>query len=240
MRDDVRTVMWKERKCLFRFRGSRVRFLLTLLFPFLFAVFQPLRDGPSFVENEGAVVFSAIIPVIVLLITIPDSFAGERERKTLETLLVSRLPDRAILFGKLVVSVAFAWGLALLVLLLSLVTVNIAHWDGTLLLYKPTIALASLGMSFLMATLAAGAGVLVSLRAATVQEAAQTLAAIFLVPPMLFNVVLLLFVDRLRDLVGGLKGEHILLFIAIVLGVIDAAVYAATLLRFQRSRLILD
>ena len=47
---------------------------------------------------------------------VADSFAGERERHTLETLLASRLPDRAILAGKLLVPVAVAWGAALLAL----------------------------------------------------------------------------------------------------------------------------
>ena len=100
MLDDILTVMWKERKGLFRFRGSRSRFLLTLLSPVFFAIFQPLRDGAAWVEQEQSVVLSAMVSVLLVAITVPDSFAGERERHTLGTLLASRLPDRAILFGK--------------------------------------------------------------------------------------------------------------------------------------------
>jgi ABC-2 type transport system permease protein len=240
MIDDILTVMWKERKGLFRFRGSRTRFLLTLLMPVLMAFQGPLSDGPDWVEQEGSVIFAAIIPVIVVLITVPESFAGERERHTLGTLLASRLPDRAILFGKLAVSLAFAWGVTLIVLLLGLVIVNVAHGDGELLFFTPTIALADLAVSFLLATLCAGAGVLISLRSATVQEAAQTLAAVFFMPPMLLTMALLLFRDQVRDIVGSLSGEQILLVIVVLLAAADLAVFAAAMARFQRSRLYLD
>ena len=56
---------------------------------------------------------------------VADSFAGERERHTLETLLASRLPDRAILFGKVLAAVGYGWVLVMLMLVLSLVTVNL-------------------------------------------------------------------------------------------------------------------
>jgi ABC-type Na+ efflux pump permease subunit len=40
---------------------------------------------------------------------ITDSIAGERERQTLETLLASRLPDRAILLGKVAAITLLGW-----------------------------------------------------------------------------------------------------------------------------------
>ena len=240
MFNDVRTVMWKEGKSLFRYQGSRSRFLLVLLSPIIFAVIQPLRDGPEWAETEASVVLSVLVSVILVAIAIPDSFAGERERHTLGTLLASRLPDRAILFGKLAVPVAFAWGGALVFLGIGLVTVNLAHWDGELILFPRTVALANLGLSFLLSTLAAGAGVLVSLRSATVQAAAQTLTAIFFIPPMLLTVVLLLFHDQLREVLGGLSGEQILVVVLVAFAVVDLVVHVSVLARFQRARLSLD
>jgi ABC-2 type transport system permease protein len=240
MLDDILTVMWKERKGLFRFRGSRIRFLMTMLTPLLFAFVFPYQAGPDWVEEFPPVVLSAVIPIILVGITIPESFAGERERHTLETLLASRLPDRAILFGKLAVSVAFAWGVTLIVLLLSLVTVNITHGAGELLLFAPTIALAAPTLSLLLGLLCAGSGVIVSMRSATVQEAAQILMAIFLVPPMILQVVLLLFFDQIVDVLRGLNGEQTFLVVALVLIVLNTLVFAAALARFRRARLSLD
>ena len=146
MIDDILTVMWKERKSIFRYQGSRGRFLLVLLTPVLLAVVIPWQWGADWVRQVPSVVLSILIPVVIVGITVPDSFAGERERHTLGTLLASRLPDRAILFGKLIVSIVFAWGVTVVVLLASLITVNIAHGEGELILYTPIVALADLAV----------------------------------------------------------------------------------------------
>jgi ABC-2 type transport system permease protein len=243
MLDDILTVMWKERKTLLRFRGSRSRFLLAAMAPVVFAIVFPWQWGPDWVEEIPSIFLSAIIAVILVGMMIPESFAGERERHTLNTLLASRLPDRAILFGKMAVSIALAWGVTVVVLLLSLVTVNIAHYDGKLLLYTPTIAIADLVLSFLMATLFASAGVLISMRSDTVQQAAQILMAIFLVPIMLLQLVAVVFMTQLNDLLknhlSNLDGQQILFIALVVLLVITVAVFAVAVVRFKRTRLFL-
>ncbi len=134
--------------------------------------------------------------------TIPESFAGERERHTLATLLASRLPDRAILFGKMAVSIAFGWGMTLFVLLVSLVTVNIANavqGDGGFLFYSWRILLADLGLSLLLAVTVSGAGVLISLRSSTVQEAQQILMSAFMIPPMVLGFIAMAFHDQIGE-----------------------------------------
>ena len=77
--------------------------------------------------------------------------------------------------------------------------VNVAHWEGEVLFFTPPIALGSLALSFLMTTLTAGAGVFISLRTATAQEATQILPAIILIPPMLLQVIPLLFRDQMMQ-----------------------------------------
>lgn len=241
--DDILTIMWKESKSMFRYQGSRSRFLLVLLSPILLATVFPWQWGPDWVAEIPSVILSIVVAVILVGITIPESFAGERERHTLNTLLASRLSDRAILFGKMGISIVFAWGVTLAVLLLSLVTVNVAHWDGELLLYTPTVVIADLVLSLLMATLFASAGVLISMRSETVQQAAQILMAIFLVPVMLLQVIAMVFRNQLNDLLGGslgnLDGTQVLLVVTGVLLLLTAGVLAAAVARFRRSRLFL-
>jgi len=211
--------------------------------PVLFAIVFPWQWGPDWVEEIPSILLSAIIAVILVGVTIPESFAGERERHTLNTLLASRLPDRAILFGKMAVSIALAWGVTVFVLLLSLVTVNVAHYDGELLLYHPSIAIADLVLSFLMATLFASAGVLISMRSDTVQQAALVLMAIFLAPIMVLQLVAVVFMTQLNDLLkpilDSLDGERILFIALAVLLVITVSVFAAAVARFKRTRLFL-
>lgn len=242
MLDDILTVMWKERKSIFRHRGSRSRFLLVLLTPVLFAVVFPWQWGADWVQQMPSVVLSIIMSVILVGITIPESFAGERERHTLGTLLASRLPDRAILIGKLIVSIALAWGMTMVVLLLSLVTVNIAHGEGKLLLYTPTVAIADLALSFLLATLFSGAGILVSMRTETVQQASQIVMSILLVPAMILQVIGLVVMTQDRDLIrkiASLDGEQLLLIVLAVLIPLTVGVLVVAVLSFRRSRLAL-
>jgi len=59
----------------------------------------PLSIGSGYV-GLPAVAITVMAALLIVMSIVPDSFAGERDRATLETLLASRLPDRAILLGK--------------------------------------------------------------------------------------------------------------------------------------------
>jgi len=245
MKNDILTVIWKERKGLFRLRGRRAQALLGMFSPVLLAVFFPLQEGVEWVQSPLSILLAFIAPLILVGISIPDSFAGERERHTLPTLLASRLSDRAILFGKMITSVLFGWGVTLVLLGIGLVTVNVAHWDGHILFYKPSILLADLAFSFLVAMLTAGAGVLFSLRAATAQEAQQTLMAVLLIPPMILQFALFAILGsesgeaRFREVLATLSFEQVILVIAAFLVVLDVALLMAAMARFKRARLVL-
>jgi ABC-2 type transport system permease protein len=237
---DILTVMWKEKKSLFQIRGSRMRFLMVLASPVLLATVLPLTWGPEWLEQVPPLAISALVAVILVMMLIPESIAGERERHTMGTLLASRLPDRAILFGKLIPAIGVAWGTAILAVILSLVTTNIAHGQGELLFFTAPIALGSLAISLLMAILTAGLGVFVSLRAATSQEASQILMALILVPAMVLQVIPLLFRDQMGRVIESIDGPQVLAIILAFLLLADIAVMLAAVIRFQRSRLSLD
>jgi ABC-2 type transport system permease protein len=213
---------------------------MTLLAPIVLAIYLPWDFGVDWVEGPPSILIAAVIPLMLVGMMIPDSFAGERERNTLTTLLASRLSDRAILFGKIAVAVGLAWGVTLIVLLLSMLTVNITHWEGTLLVYEPEIALADLTLSFLMATLVASAGVLISLRSATVQEAQQFLMMVFLVPSMPLSMIFILLRDKIPDAFRALDSTQIVLIIAAVMAVASLGLLRAAMTRFRRARLILS
>ena len=239
MMSDIWTVIWRERKTLFRYRGSRLRTVLSILVPVVMvAVYFPWQTedwADSYVS-----LFSAVVPMMMVLLTVPDSFAGERERHTLGTLLATRLPDRAILFGKLAVSVAVGFWMMLGVLALALVTANTAHWDGQVHFYSVTVLLADLGFGLLLAILIAGAGVLISLRASTVQEAQQLLGAAVMTPPILLGLLALLLSERIGDAVEGIGATQAVLIVMAALAVAGAGLVIAATARFRRARLILD
>ncbi|MDY6893671.1 MAG: ABC transporter permease [Chloroflexota bacterium] len=248
MMSDIRTVMWKERKGLFRQQGSLVRVLLTLLIPMaVFAIWTPWQEGRGWLESPFSLIVSVFIPMLLVGMMIPESFAGERERHTLETLLSSRLPDRAILFGKIAMSVGLAWGITLFALLLALVTLNIVHWEGQIMFYTPTIALVNIALSFILASIMACLGVLISLRAATVQGAQQTLMFATLMPLTLLGVIVTVvlgsnsqWIERFKEIVGSIDSTHLILIVGAVLVVACLGLLWAAMNRFQRARLILN
>ena len=173
-----------------------------------------------------------------------NMWTGNRK---LNSIIASRLPDRAILLGKIGLAVGYAWGITLMLLLVSLVMVNVTHWDGQILFFTPMMAIANVALSFLIAILEVGLGVLISLRAATVKEAQQTLMSATLFPLVLLQLIPLLLLNvvpdgkaLLKDLVMAANPTKIILIIMAVLVVMDLTLLVAAMFRFKRGRLILS
>ncbi len=240
---DIRTVLWKETNEILRQGGSR-GWLNLLIIVGVFGVFLPLQMGRAWVESPVTLLYWTWLPLFLVTGVIADSFAGERERHTLETLLASRLPDQAILIGKVCAGVVYGWGLTLVSLAAGVVTVNIAAGGGEFLFYPPGVAAGILGISLLAAGLVAGVGVLVSLRAATVRQAAQGLSiAIMLVLFVpIFGVQALPREWQMRIFEATMTAgtARIMAVVTAILALLDVAVLAAAKARFRRARLILD
>ena len=245
MLGDIGTVIWKELKeMLFRRGNLRGGIMGIAVLIVVFGVFLPLNSGRAWVSSPTTLAYWAWIPLLLVSSVVADSFAGERERHTLETLLASRLPDRAILLGKVAAAVGYAWGATMVTVLLGLVTINLANLGGPLLLYSTTLFLAIILISFLGACLAAAAGVLVSLRASTVRQAQQTLsvAVLVLVFALAFGVQALPGPTKAElDALLMRTGAGALLAVAcLVLLLLDVALLLLASVRFRRARLILD
>jgi len=245
MIDDILTVAWKEWKELFLQRGTvRGGTLGLLFFIGVFGIFLPWQVGPVWVESPLVLLYWAWVPLFLVTSVIADSFAGERDRHTLEMLLASRLPDRAILLGKIAAAVGYGSGITLVSLLLGVLTVNVAFGRGELLLYPLTLFVSIIAVDLLTATLAACVGVIVSLRASTVREAQQTLS---------IAIMLLLFVplfggqalpdewkSSLLSFLSTSDPSLILLFAVAVLVIADLTLLWFAMARFRRARLMLD
>jgi ABC-2 type transport system permease protein len=242
---DVLTVAWKEWRELLQVGGNvrGGRFSLVILLG-VFGVFLPLQSGAEWVESPAMAFYWGWVPLMLVGSAVADSFAGERERHTLETLLASRLPDSAILLGKMGAAISYGWGLVLLMLVLSLVTVNLTARTGPLLMFPLAFAVGAPLLALLGAGLAATAGVLVSLRSPTVRQAAQTLN----VGVLLLIFIPVLGVQVLPEAWQAQAGawlmtvgvDGLLWLAAGLLAVLDLSLLAAAMARFRRARLLLD
>lgn len=224
-------------------RGNLRAILLSLLPSVLiFGILLPAQVGRVWVESPLSMVLWGWLAMLPVTAIIADAFAGERERHTLETLLASPLSEQAILFGKVAAAVSYAWLLALIMLLAGLITVNIVDGNG-LLLYPVEVVIGGGILGLLTATLSASIGVLVSLRAATVKQAAQQLvfASIALTWLPLFALSLLPTPLQERAIASAKSGTAIIfLWACLLLFVVDFGLLGLAMARFKRSRLIND
>ena len=125
---DIWTVMWKEWKELLQARGNRRSSLwMVLMNVGIFGAFMPWQFGLQWLNSLWTVFWMLFVASFWTTNLIADSFAGERERRTLETLLASRLSNRAILLGKYAAALAYVGGQILVSLLLGAVVVSLAH-----------------------------------------------------------------------------------------------------------------
>jgi ABC-2 type transport system permease protein len=247
MTRDLATVLWKEWKeiLLFRSRAGRMGNALSLILLLgVFGIYLPLQTGPEWVTSPLMLAAWAWVPYLLIVSVIADSFAGERERHTLETLLATRLPDRAILLGKIGAALGYGWGMAMASLLLGLITINLAHQGAGLILFPaPTLA-AILALSLLISTFAASLGVLVSLRASSLQQAQQRLSMssmlLFVLPIIVLQLLPEDLTSRLALAAGRADLTTIYAVAAIGLLLLDTSLIVAAVGRFRRARMILD
>lgn len=174
--------------------------------------------------------FFLIIPLMTSSVITADSFAGEKERGTLESLLFSPTDLRSLLLGKVLAAFLPSVGLSMVTVALSALFVNWAgwplfhqfffpqlNWVPLILLVIPMVSLTTILIN-----------IVISAKVATFQAAYQMGG--FLVLP----VIALLFGQ-----VSGmlLLDTVILALIGVVLGLLNIGLFWLILRALDRSRL---
>ena len=177
--------------------------------------------------------FFLIIPLMASSVLASDSFAGEKDRKTLEALLATPLTDGELMLGKILVSFIPSMVVTILAFLLYCTVVDLASYSifgGVLLLpnilwmalifgVTPTIALAAIGIM-----------VIVSSRVKGYREA-QQLSAILVLP-----ILGLIFAQ-----IGGVIffGPLMLTALVLIFSVVDVIVFRIGIKLFQREEILM-
>ncbi|HTX92008.1 MAG TPA: ABC transporter permease [Anaerolineales bacterium] len=234
---DLWTVVWKEWRDSI-FPGGKIEYLRPLVFITFLGIVLPFVDRQGWLALSGAMVFASVFfPYFYILNYIGDAFAGERERHTLETLLASRISDRAILLGKVIATVSYIWGMTVLASLLGLVIVNLAKGPGPWAFYTPVSGWAAVLVAGMLACLlAASGGILVSLHSATTRQAQQTL---LLGSLALFVVIFFTARALPSQWFRGMSPSQIFLVALLVMALLDALLLGIAMASFRRSRLLL-
>jgi ABC-2 type transport system permease protein len=179
---DILTVARKELREIVGGGSGRKGLFRELFFVFLFGVFFPLSQSEAWRSGAVPTVFVFMIPLFLAGPYIADTFAGERERKTLETLLATRLPDSSIYLGKILAVCTYAWAVTQLIVLASLLALNLVGDGGAAggetgrwFVYPASVWAGALIGSYASALLMSGIGTFISLRSETVRSAHQAM-----------------------------------------------------------------
>lgn len=183
-----------------------------------------------FILNYMFAPFFLLIPLMAASVISADSFAGEKERGTLESLLFSPVDVRTLLIGKALAAFLPAFGLASVTLLLSAIVANLVgwplfgalffpnvNWIPLMLLVIPALSLAAILMN-----------VFISAKVATFQAAYQ-LGGLVVLPALalVFGQVSGILLLRLP----------VIFLIGAVLVVIDVVLLAVLRRRLDRAQL---
>jgi hypothetical protein len=174
--------------------------------------------------------FYLILPLMVASVIAADSFAGEKERKTLEALLYTPTTDGELFLAKMLSSwtpaVAVAWG----GFILYATVANVAAWPTMGHIFFPNAMW--LVLALWVAPAAAGVGlgatVLVSVRAEGFQDAYQ-LGAIVVLP------IVLLVIGQATGVIYF--STWLVLLLGLILWLVDATLLWFGGRTFQRSEL---
>jgi len=176
--------------------------------------------------------FFLIIPLMAASVVAADSFAGEKERKTVEALLATPLADSELLLGKILVSFIPSMAVTVISFLTYSTVVNVISsvlLGGRILLPNLVWLMLILGLSPSIAIAAIGLTVIISARVKGVREA-QQISALLLIP-----IFVLMF--------GQLSGAVIVgpVLIAGLIGVfilVDAVVFHIGVRLFKREEIL--
>jgi ABC-type Na+ efflux pump permease subunit len=172
-----------------------------------------------------------IIPLMASSVIASDSFAGEKERKTIEALLATPISDSELLMGKMLVSFVPSIAVTIVCFGIYSTVIDISSYAmfGSLLLpniawillifgLTPTVALASIGLT-----------VTISARVKGFKEA-QQISVVLLAP------ILALVVGQLTGAV--IFGPLVILALIGLFGLIDLAVFRMGVKVFRREEIL--
>ena len=211
-----------------------------------FGIYEPFKTGPDWIFSP-IMLFSSVIliPFCISGTMTPDSFAGERERHTLEPLLATPLSDQVLLYGKIVFPASLGWTASMVAMLAGIFAANNFTLSSNLFMSRiDTILFTSVG-SLAFSIFITILGVAASLHALNVMQAQLKLAtAIFpllLIPAFLigpFSPIQLR--SAASQLLLSISVNHLLLWVTVGTMAVNGILVMITQARFHRKELIMD
>lgn len=199
-----------------------------------------LNELSGYTQEQQLVVFSLvymlapmflILPLMVSSVLAADSFAGEKERKTLEALLYTPTTDRELFVAKLLGAWVTAVSVAILSFVVYAVMVNAAGWQSIGHIFFPNWMW--IALVFWVTPAVAGLGlivmVFVSVRAQGFQDANQT-GGLVVLP------ILVLMIGQISGVMYFSLG--VVLLVGLVIWLLDLVLLRFASKSFRRGELM--
>jgi ABC-2 type transport system permease protein len=172
-----------------------------------------------------------VIPLMASSVISSDSFAGEKERRTIEALLATPITDGELFVGKVLVSFVPSMIVTGVSFLLYTLTVDILAFDmfGRLLLPNLGWAMLIFGLAPAIALASIGLTVMISLRVRGFREA-QQISVVLIIP-----ILMLLFAQALGALIFG---PVVIGGLTVAFAVVDLLLFRLGVRLFRRDEIL--
>lgn len=198
--------------------GAIVANVLALLFV---AGLLPFVMGVAFLDPAPLIAFAAL-SVFFVASLVTGCFAGDAARRDLHELAASGASDGAISLGKAGAAALRGWSLGMGVVVVGVITVNLAYWSGHMVLPESAASGQAIALSLAASWLVALAGAWISLKAPSAKLAQRNLKIAIV-------VAILMATDAVWFYPGDLLKVDKLAWIVFVLLMIVAATLFALL-----------
>jgi len=176
--------------------------------------------------------FFLIIPLMVSSVIASDSFAGEKERKTIEALLATPISDGEMFFGKMLVSFIPSMIVTIVSFMVYTIVFDVVAFglfDGVILLPNLDWVLMIFGLAPTLALTSIGLTVMISVRVKGFREA-QQISAVLVIP-----ILALVFGQVTGALIFG---SIVILALIGLFAAIDLVVFRLGLRLFKREEIL--
>ncbi len=176
--------------------------------------------------------FFLIIPLMAASVISADSFAGEKERKTIEALLATPISDSELIFGKLMGSFIPSMIVTIVSFLTYSLVIDIfsySMFDGKILLPNMIWIMLIFGLAPTMALAGIGLTVIISARVKGFREA-QQISAMLVIP-----ILALVFGQATGAII---LGPVVIAVLITVFLVVDFAVFRIGVTLFRREEIL--
>ena len=231
MMRDVKAILWMETKNLSRDKEFPVWIRYLLLPIILTALLSIVNKDPrstSFLIH----VLAMLVAIFSSIILTPVVFLREKDGNIYRTLFTSRMEKKAIIWGKFLFVNILSIGISILFTFICRMMLALFFDQEIMQQVLNTAQWILVLIGWICAALTVGAGIILSLRVESSQQAIQKLISYFLIPPALVAVMLYVFHPKLSSVNFLLNNVQIILIIACILLSTTAIVMRVAYKRF--------